>query len=117
MTTLAPGMFVHRATGSARLVPVRVSSTLPPRCMPRGTTGLSVGAAGFGTGGGGWPWTAEAAARTTMVSNAVNRRERLMALLVAENGRREGGVAGGVGSVRGDDNGPGRGREGETRVR
>src|SRR5262249_45557206 len=44
--TLA-GKLVHRPVGSARLVPVRVSSRVVPRWMPSGTGILSVGACGL----------------------------------------------------------------------
>src|SRR5690349_22175657 len=47
--SLAPGMLVQSATGSARLVPVRVSSGLVPRWAPSDGMGLSVGAAALGT--------------------------------------------------------------------
>src|SRR5262249_1902596 len=83
IVAFARGMLVRRPAGSARLVPVRVSSRVLPRAMPRGRTGLSVGAAGLGAGAGGcWARAAGAASRTDRASNAAVRRQRLMALLI-----------------------------------
>src|SRR5262245_27005485 len=95
MLTLAPGMFVQRATGSARLVPVSVNSRLVPRCTPEAETAVSVGAAGLGAGGGGWAGTAGTDTRTARIDSAVNRRQRVMTFLVGDNRRRrqEGGSA------------------------
>ncbi len=51
IVTLA-GKLLHTPVGSARLVPVRVSSSAVPRCIPSGRIGASVGASGGGGAGG-----------------------------------------------------------------
>src|SRR5207249_4750571 len=51
------GKLVHKPVGSARLVPVRVSSIAVPRWMPSGMGIFSVGAWGLGgVRAGCWAW-------------------------------------------------------------
>src|SRR5947208_2879110 len=77
MDTLA-GKLVHRPVGSARLLPVSVSSRAVPRWMPSGTGIFRVGASGLGfTAGGSFCALAFAArVRTANRAGTEYRRQR-----------------------------------------
>ena len=103
----APGMLVHRATGSVRLVPVRVSSRLLPRCMSEGQDRGERRGGGIGHrrgGGGGGP---DGSADRTQGQGKQHGHsaERLDALLVVKD---DGGRASRPwgGQRQSDDNGP-----------
>src|SRR5262249_7850309 len=73
-TVTLAGKLVHNPVGSARLVPVNVSSSLVPRCMPSGTTGARGGASGLaGMTGGGWATAGAATAKSIRLSDRTNQ--------------------------------------------
>jgi hypothetical protein len=93
MVTVA-GKLVQRPVGSARLVPVRVSSSLVPRGMPTGVTGLSVGASGLGAIGGGCCAAATAARQT---NEQAMKRQWCKRMVILKRRSQRGGDVGGRG--------------------
>src|SRR5262249_28387302 len=108
------GKLVHSAVGSARLVPVKVSSTVCPLCIPSGNGTFKVGAWGGAATGPAFGWATTAPSgddRATMTrirassGQTGRRRERIGKDL--ERGRRGGGGRGGRGGAGGGGGGKG----------